>query len=294
MNSKSLRLAIVIISLGILLAVASTFITGVLKSPVIKEHDFEYSVTYKLNGEIKTIEGIYKCRFDGHSGASNPIDRKYSEEYIVDGVTTISRTHTIAQADGMELYIVVLFSNGYLMGDTKSSDYAPFLNDPVIEALDSEGNGYDEEALPEIFDAEIISWEYPEPIENSFVFSGFSVLYYNSMFAMLLIGLLVIVACLVFVKKDEAVSYKDLDKLSVVLNYLLVIAGIPFVTVLVLLMQIVMDCGGLGYQIFLCLPAVAAFTVAASIVLRRLGYTKPGFFIQLVAPVIFFLDVIFG
>jgi hypothetical protein len=46
------------------------------------------------------------------------------------------------------------------------------------------------------------------------------------------------------------------------------------------------------YQIYLCIPALTAFTVAASIVLRRIGFTKAGFFVQLVGPILFALPLI--
>ena len=44
------------IVIGMLVAVASCFLTGIMKEPVIQEHDFKYSVTYKLDGEVKTLK----------------------------------------------------------------------------------------------------------------------------------------------------------------------------------------------------------------------------------------------
>ena len=45
-------------------------------------------------------------------------------------------------------------------------------------------------------------------------------------------------------------------------------------------------------QILLCTPAITAFTVAASIALRRNGFTKTGFFIQFAGPVLFFVPAV--
>jgi hypothetical protein len=42
----------------------------------------------------------------------------------------------------------------------------------------------------------------------------------------------------------------------------------------------------------MCLPAVTAFTVAASVALRRKGFRKVGFFIQLAGPVIYIVPLI--
>ena len=209
----------------------------------------------------------------------------------MDGQTTPVHIYTIAQKDGAELYIVTLFNDCYLMGDTKDEDYRPFLEEPYLEALDKEGYPYDEAEMPSEFAAEIISWEYPEPIENTFVFSGFSILHTGSMDAMLWVGLLVMIACIIFVKRDRSVPYKVLDKLSVVLNCVVCFAAIPFITFTTGLMQIVMSGDELMYQIFLCIPALTAFTVAASISLRRNGFTKSGFFVQFVGPVLFFVPI---
>ena len=143
------------------------------------------------------------------------------------------------------------------------------------------------------FDAELLSWEEPQPIENTFVFSGFSRLYTGSMLAMLAVGLLVIVACMIFVKRDESVTYKLLDKLSIALNCVVCFAALPFITFTTTLLQITMSGDDLMYQIFLCIPALTAFAVAASVSLRRKGFTKTGFIVQFIGPVLFFAPVLY-
>jgi hypothetical protein len=52
-----------------------------------------------------------------------------------------------------------------------------------------------------------------------------------------------------------------------------------------------MDSGSLTYQIYLCIPALTAFTVAASVALRRKGFTKTGLLVQFVFPVLFFAEM---
>ena len=292
MKNRSLKIPAVIIAIGLVLSLAACLFTNIILTPTVTERDFPYSVTYKLNGETKTFEGVYKCRFDGYSEGDNPCDRYYTGEYTVDGQTTLAHSYTIAQKDGAELYIVTIFNDCYLMGDTKDMDYEPFLEEPYLEAIDKEGYPYDINEMPSEFESEIISWEYPEPIENTFVFSGFSILHEGSMFAMLLVGLLVMIACIIFVKRDKTVPYKVLDKLSAVLNCVICFATIPFITFTTALLQITMNGDELMYQIYLCIPALTAFTVAASIALRRHGFTKSGFFVQLVGPVLFFVPMV--
>lgn len=292
MKSKSLKLSAVIISIGLLLSLAACLFTNIIMTPTITEHDFNYSVTYKLCGETKTLEGVYKCTYEGFDQGENPRDRYYKEEYTVDGQTTLSYTYTIAEKDGAELYIVTLLDAHYLMNDTESMEYDSFLEDPYLEAVDKEGNPYDETNMPSEFAAEIISWEYPEPIENKFTFGGFAMMYAGSMVAMLVAGLLAVLACVIFVKKDKAIEHNVFDTLSIVLNFAICILAIPFIAFTSAFFQLTISTDSVFYQVYMCIPAISAFTVAASIALRRSGFRKTGFFIQLVGPVIYIVPLI--
>ena len=53
--------------------------------------------------------------------------------------------------------------------------------------------------------------------------------------------------------------------------------------------QIFMGGEEVAYQMSMCVPALTAFTVAASVSLRRRGFTKSGFFLQFIGPVLFVL-----
>jgi hypothetical protein len=112
------------------------------------------------------------------------------------------------------------------------------------------------------------------------------------MLVMLVIGLLTMIACLILVKRDKTTPRKVLDTFSVVLNFGICLMAIPFITVATGLLQLTMSSDALLYQIFLCTPALTAFTVAASIALRRNGFTKTGFFVQFAGPVLFFVPVV--
>ena len=191
--------------------------------------------------------------------------------------------------DGVELSIVTDLDAAYLMGDPDKYEYVSGHDDPYLEAVDQEGYGVE---VSDLFDAEIISWEYPEPIENSFEFVGFSRLYSVSMLVMLLVGVLTTIVCVIFVKKNADVSYKPLDKLSIIANFIIGIVVISFITVVIFFFPLVMNSGSIIYQIYLCIPALTAFTIAASIALRRKGFTKSGFFVQIVFFVLFFAEIV--
>ena len=292
MEIKSLKIPAIIIVIGLVLSLAASLFTNIILTPTVTEHDFNFSITYKLGGETKTLEGVYRCTYEGFAEGQDPSDRYYTGEYTINGQTARSHTYTIAQKDGAELYIVMLFNDCYLMGDKKDMDYEPFLEEPYLEAVDKEGYPYDETNMPSEFTAEIISWDYPEPIENTFVFSGFSILHAGSMLAMLVVGLLTVVACVIFVKRDKTVPYKALDKLSILVNFAACFLAIPFFVICIALMLATMGGEDIVTQILLCTPAITALTVAASIALRRNGFTKTGFFIQFAGPVLFFVPAV--
>lgn len=293
MKTKNLKIPALTIMIGLVFTLIVCLFTNVIMTPSITEHKFPYSIIYKLNGETKTLEGVYKCTYEGFSKGENPRDRHYTGEYIVYGQSTPSQTYTIAQKDGAELYIVTQFNDCYLMNDTKNEGYQTFLEDPYLESIDKEGYELLPEDRPSEFAAEIISWEYPKPVENKFKFGGFALMHSGSMVAMLAVGLLLIVACLIFVKKDKSLRYNALDIISIVMNCVVCFLVIPFITITIALFQITISTDNIFYQIYLCIPVFTAFTVATSIVLRRNGFTKTGFFIQFIGPLMYIVPLIF-
>ena len=283
-----MKLPIIILAVGLILAMASCFFTGIVKEPTIMEHEFDYSVTYRIGSETKTYEGTFRCSFAGHDRHDDPTLRLYDGVHTKDGNELGALWLTVAQTEDVELMMSVGLDAAYLMGDPDKYEYVQGNDDPYFEAIDAEGYSVD---VSEKFDAEIISWEYPEPIENSFRFSGFSRLYSISMLVMLAIAFLTVVACLIFVKKDPDVSYKTFDIISIIANFAITFIVIPFLTIVIFLFPLTMDAESLLYQIFLSIPALTAFTIAASIALRRKGFAKTGFFVQFVCPVLFFTTI---
>ena len=110
--------------------------------------------------------------------------------------------------------------------------------------------------------------------------------------AVVLVGLLVILATVIFVRRDKSVPYKLLDKLSIFVNFAVLLVALPFIVLVTGMMQITVSGDELAYQILLCIPALTAFALAASIALRRCNYTKSGFFIQFAGPALFMLIVV--
>ena len=291
MKQKRLKTTAIILAVGFVLAIAACLLTAIVKAPVITEHDFPFAVTYQLNDETKTLEGVYRCYFTANGSGDEPQERYYAGEHLSNPSEEHPAEYTIAQKDDLELCIVTYFSDRCLMGD---ADGRTFYFEPYLAVFDRDWVEYtDEEALSQ-FDAEIIDWVSPEPIENSLTFVGFSKLHDMSMFAMLAVGILMILACMIFVKRDKTVSYKTLDKLSIVLNCIVCFVALPFMTFVTAFMQITMSGDELAYQIALCIPAFTAFTVTASIALRRIRFAKAGLFVQFIGPALFALMLILG
>ena len=284
MKNKTLTLPATIIAIGLVVALVGCLLTSMQFKPAVTEQDFDYSVTYKIDGETKTFNGVYTCRFTGFGGAGvDPLARYYNGVYTVDGESTESRSYAIAEKDGCVLEIITLFDDDYLMGDNQE-EYE--LVDPCLEATDAEGYQYGEEELPAEFDAEIISWEYPEPIENSFVFAGFSGLYATNTGVMTLVGILTLILCMIFVKKGDGVEYSVLDKIGIALNFAAMIFVLPFIYITAIFIQAYKMGPDWIYQAYLCVPPIIVFSIAASVALRRKGFGKSGFFVQFLGIIV--------
>ena len=293
MEMKKIKLPTAIIAVGLIVAFIACLLTCITKEPTIKENDFNYSATYRIGSETKTIEGVYRVVFKSTGGGIDPLERYYEGYYPCDPLAGEPEYHTLARQGDLELAVVFIFTDDFLMGDgDREEEYEESVVEPYLAVYDKEGYEYSDSEMLEKFDAELISWELPEPIENSFVFSGFSLMHHTSMLVMCLAGILVLIACVIFVKKDSTLSYKPLDKLSTILNFLVGIVAFPFITLVVSLLPITMSGEEFTYQLFLCIPPFILFTIAASVALRRRGFTKSGLIVQLTGPAFFAVYVV--
>ena len=287
MKNKSLKLPIIIIAIGIIIAIAASLLVSIQKAPTVTNQDFDFSITYKLDGETKTINGVYSSRFTGFgANGIDPLCRYYEGTYKVDGEDDGDRCFTIAEKDGYELYIVALLNDYYLMGDEENESYDSFAEAPTLEAEDKDGNQYGETELPDVFDAEIVSFEYPKPIENTFCFAGFSGLYVINTGVMILAGILTLILCMIFVRKSDGVEYRALDKIGIALNFVAVLYVLPIIYIASVFVQAYRTGPDWLYQAYLCVPQIIPFSIAASLSLRRKGFRKIGFFIQFLAPAV--------
>lgn len=287
MTLQRLKLPIRIMVIGIAVMIIACLCTGIILEPTIKEHDFHYSVTYKLNGETKTFHGVYTCRYSGGDTDVDPRERYYEGEYSDYGLVLHGQTYTIEQKGEFDLGIVTSFNDSYLMGDTMDVMYEEELEDPYLIVYGENGVVFDDAETLAMFDVELVSWEYPEPIENTFVFAGFAQIYEVSFMVMLLIAIAVFIVCLIVVKKDAEVTYNLLDKIGIVLNYLVAIVVFPFITFFSWLVQAFETGPDWIYQGYYCVPMIILYSLTASVSLRRKGFKKSGLLIQLIGIPVF-------
>ena len=150
------------------------FIVGTLSScgldvprPEVKSGEFNFSVTYEFNGEIKTVSGVYVCEYEGTDWA---LDSGYYRDWdgYIKGDKDQKTLKIGTTEDGGVIDIVLSFYPEYFMGDSEWRGVPePYL---TVTHIENDGVSIQNEAafIQENYGAKIISYEYDAPIENSF------------------------------------------------------------------------------------------------------------------------------
>ena len=136
--------------------------------PEIKSGEFNFSVTYEYGGETRTVSGVYVCRFEGVDWV---LDGGYYREWSghIKGNTTEEIITLGTAEDGGVIELYLAFDPDHFMGDFHWEEDEPFMPYLSVKLFD-EGLYFqcDAEIIAETYGARIISYEYDEPIENSF------------------------------------------------------------------------------------------------------------------------------
>lgn len=282
MNNKNLLSTKIVFLVGLVLCLVVNILACVAKKPVITEQSFPFTITYEFQGEVRTIEDEFVCSYDGRTAYSNPYDRYYSGYLANANEGRIGGDYLIESYDNGELVIITRFFAGYMMDKQYKDHYNEYYRfEPYVAFFDYES--YMELSEPEELEpygVRIIDWEYPEPVENSYVFGGLARFGRYNVIPMLGCALLTLLACIIFVKRDRSITYKPFDKLGLALNIIMSVTVLPFLTVVCSFM----DINGSGTDPMalacFCVPAIAVYGLALSVCLRRRGYTMPGFAVQ--------------
>ena len=294
MRSRKSMLPTIILSIAIIAMAVYGTVTNIAMQPTIPQHDFPFSITYELDGKIETFEGIYSVSYVGNGGYIDATIRRYEGTFISNREDANTGLILRDNKDGT-IYLHTRLYPDYLMGDPEydtyfnTYPYAPVLTYTNFELGDFE----DEQTLLE-HGARLISWEYPEPIVNSFKFSHIAHLNGNVVVPFVIIAVVALLAVLIFVKRDPLQPKRRMEKFSTLLNGLLAMFFVPFITVVSLLSDINGSSANILHQMFYLLPAISTLALAASVSLRRKGSTKGCFIASLIGPAMFAVMLLFS
>ncbi len=175
-NFKSIAIGFV---LGLLTAaVGAAVIAGAftdafrsVPKPEIREGEFDFSLTYMVDGEKKKIEGTYVCEFEGVSKALDGIGRDWNG-YIKDHDNNTE--YEVKTTDKGVIMINLDISPEFFMADPNykiSENTDVYKPEPYV--FITSGDPTVEDPTNEVFfdyyegdDVKIISFEYDQPIEN--------------------------------------------------------------------------------------------------------------------------------
>lgn len=158
-------LVVVFIAAAVMLASIHGAFKTVAK-PEIKEGEFDFALTYEVDGENKVIEGTYVCEFDGTNRAIDGVGRRWNG-YIKDHDDFTN--YEIKKTDDGVIKIDLNICSEFFMSDPQyqmivsSEQTKP---EPYIYITSGDSADEATYALYEGDDVKIISFEYDEPIEN--------------------------------------------------------------------------------------------------------------------------------
>lgn len=290
MKNKKLFLPTIILAVAVVAIAVYSFISIIALKPTVTEGEFPFSITYELDSERVTIQDVYKVNYIKNDKDNNHKGRVYVGKRLSSGED--DTVFLLKQDENSRIELWTHFYADYLMGDPEYDYFDENAFKPKIYYYDSEETEYDDEETLAAQGVKLISFEYPTPIENSFVFSHLSYFSGTVVIPTLLIALLSLLATIVFVKKEKELKYKAVDIVSITLNFIIGIVYMGFVTVLALLIDIEGGGPDLYYQITYFIPSVSLLCIAASVALRRKGNSVKSFIAELIGPAIFGLYLI--
>ena len=276
MKRKNRLKAWLILAIYIAATCAVVFGCYGVQKPAVERQEFPFTITYSYQGKTNTISDIYVAEYDRVAkyigdepltwfGYVKDKDRLEADFYRVDDSFSINLN----------------IEPGYVMGDPL---YAGAECKPTSVYHSEEVVVTDQDELAQM-GIVILGWEYPYPMENSFSFGGISL---SSEAVMLTsaIAVAALLACVGMIRKERKSAYGGINKISIILNFLVIFIGFPFILIASALSEIVADATALQ-QLFYLTPALTVVGVGASVALRRMGRKYMSFCIQFAGPLVF-------
>ena len=306
MKTKKLLSTIILLAITIIAYIVASLSFCYTTKPEVASGQFPFSITYEYKGKLGTLSGVLNCEYSGSHTIHSEHHRYWNEETIYDNPTNVENPIIIEQNDQLQTTLAIQpnMYAGFFMGDPLYKDYYAEYGlkgpEPYIEYYDYINEIFlDDENKDEVLESigfKVVDFTYEEPIENKFFIS--SVQYEaDNVIIFITISAVFFLICLIFVRKDKEYQYSKIDKVGIVLNFLVAIFAVPFICISCILFGLVENSVELINQITYNTPPIAIVCLALSVVLRRKGYSKPGFFIQFGGIALFllilFLDILF-
>ena len=286
MKTNKLTLPIIILAVAVASMAIFGIATNIARKPKIAEHEFPFSITYELKGKTETFEGVYAVSYTGNGGYTKETTRQYEGKFVTnreDANTSMILSLENEGKDGT-IYLHTHLHADYLMGDPAYDYFTDYAYAPMIVYTDPDYVDHEDAETVLKHGAKLISWEYPEPIENTFVFSHIAPISSDVVLPFVVIAALALLAMIVLVKKEQELPKSKINLVSVILNVVIAVAAVPYSAAVGYLSDINGSTGELIHQLLYVLPAMMVLGLAASVALRRKGYGKGSLIVQLVAP----------
>ena len=136
--------------------------------PEIKEGEFPFEIVYEKDGEIVTVNDVYVCEFDGFDWNEGVGKHRKWKGYI----KSSGAKELILLEDGdLKLAVSVGFPEYYMSDQsiTQIKDLTPAIYYIKPNELGGTSSGMlDIEPLLEQYKIQLVSWNFSEPIQNSF------------------------------------------------------------------------------------------------------------------------------
>ena len=282
MKTKKFVILAVLLA-GLLIAYAAFSVIFCYNTkPAVSEGEFPFSITYEYLGETKTISGVFSCKFEGSRTISGQHDRYWNGE-----ITYTEGDNFVHKEETKTLAVQPHMIAGYFMGDPLHRDHYQVYGlegpEPYAEYYDYENDisitDYDQDEELAAIGFRFIDFSYAQPIENSFSFSGIKYEADNIIYFVALM-LVFLIICIIFVRKDKEYKYSYLDKSCIIVNFIVGIVAVPFIYIICTLHGIVGSSYEWIEQFIYNIPPISILCLALSVVFRRRGLRKTGFFVQ--------------
>ena len=153
--------------------------------PAVKEGRFNFSITYEVDGNPETVSSVFVCEFVKIGYALDGVHREWNS-YIEDAELTNQLEQTrgyllLKTCDDGEIYLDINLSAKYFMADPHYHDSNENTDDSVsgisprlfIEYSQTKGEELgiwwnDDASVLESYGVKVISYEYDEPVQNSY------------------------------------------------------------------------------------------------------------------------------